>query len=71
MFENKRLLSEPEACEYIGVKRNKLREFAKSCGAVRHIGSRVLYDKVVIDRVIDEASPDEVLCGNSNAAVVR
>lgn len=52
--ENKRLLSEKETCEYVSLSRSKCRSWAEEIGAVRHIGSRVLYDRTVIDRAIDE-----------------
>lgn len=52
--ECKRLMSEKETCEYVGLGRNKCRSWAAEIGAVRRIGSRVLYDRVVIDRAINE-----------------
>jgi len=58
----KRLLSEIEATEYTGLKRSKIREFGTKYNVIKHIGRRVLYDKQMIDRILDEATSDEVLC---------
>lgn len=57
----KRLLQEPEMKLYIGLGRNKAREFCESIGATVRIGRRVLYDKAVIDAAIDamKNSPKE------------
>ena len=52
----KRLLTEAEAMCFVGLRRTKLRQWAKDVGAVRHIGRRVLYDRVVLDRAVDELS---------------
>lgn len=49
----KRLLQEPEMKLYIGLGRNKAREFCESIGATVRIGRRVLYDKEVIDSALD------------------
>ena len=48
-----RLLSMAELKAYTGRGRTKAREWAKSIGAVRKIGTRVLYDKRVIDAALD------------------
>ncbi len=53
-FDGKRLLSESEAREYIGLGRIRCREYCEKIGAVRRIGKRVLYDRTVIDRALDE-----------------
>lgn len=50
----KRLLDSVEVCAYLGLGRNRGVEFAKSIGAERKIGRRCLYDKVVIDKVLDK-----------------
>lgn len=52
-YEGKRLLSEMEGMAYVGLQRNKFRSWAAEIGAVRHIGRRVLYDRVTIDRACD------------------
>lgn len=54
-----RLLSLSEAQMYCGLGRNTTRKWCDEIGATRHIGSRVLYDRVVIDKAID-ASNEEV-----------
>ncbi len=50
----KRLLTEREAMDYLGVKRTKLREYAEEIKCIKHIGKRVLYDKTIIDKALDE-----------------
>lgn len=54
LMNGKRLLNVSEFCLYTGLGRTKGGAWAKEIGAVRHIGRRVLFDRVVIDRVIDE-----------------
>lgn len=49
-----RLLHLNELQIYIGLGRNKAIEWGKSIKADVHIGRRVLYDRVVIDKVLDE-----------------
>ncbi len=49
----KRMLSEHEAEDYLGLSRSKLREFAEENNCVIHIGRRILYDKTIIDKAID------------------
>lgn len=51
--ENVRLLSLTEAQLYCGLGRNTTRKWCEEIGAVRRIGSRVLYDRVVIDNAIN------------------
>lgn len=50
----KRLLTEAEAMCFVGLRRTKFRQWAAEIGAVRHIGRRVLYDRVVLNRAVDE-----------------
>ena len=50
----KRLLDVSEMCSYLSLGRNRGVEFARSIGAERKIGRRSLYDKVTIDRYLDE-----------------
>lgn len=50
----KRLFDATEVCAYLSLGRNKGIEFAKSIGAERKIGRRCLYDKAVIDRILDD-----------------
>ena len=54
-----RLLSLSELQDYLGLGRNKAIEWGKSIKADVHIGRRVLYDKSVIDRVLDRMGRDE------------
>lgn len=50
---DKRMLSEKEAQDYLGLKRVKCREFGEKINAVKHIGRRVLYDRKIIDDALD------------------
>ena len=54
----KRMLSEKEAQEYLGLKRGKCREFGEKVKAVKHIGRRVLYDRLVLDAALDSLDAD-------------
>ena len=53
-----RLLSLSELQDYLSLGRNKAIEWGKSIKADVHIGRRVLYDRVVIDKVLDEMRKD-------------
>lgn len=55
----KRLLSAREAAAYIGQGTTNARVWLESIGARRNFGRRVVYDKVVIDRAIDEMAAAE------------
>jgi hypothetical protein len=57
---NKRFLNVAELSEYIGLGKTKTREFGAKHGAVRKLGSRTLYDRVVIDKVLDDMGKEEV-----------
>ena len=61
-YEGKRLFTEADGMNYVGLHRSKFRKWAAGIGAVRHIGRRVLYDRIVIDRAIDamQADPSDV-----------
>lgn len=50
----KRLLNVSELCAYLNLGRNKGMEFAKEIGSEVKIGRRSLYDKIKIDKAIDE-----------------
>lgn len=50
----KRLFSLEEGIEYTGLKRTKFRAWAVEIGALVKIGGRALYDKKVIDEVLDQ-----------------
>jgi len=49
----KRLLDAVEVCSYLSLGRNRGVEFAKEIGAMRKVGRRTLFDKVIIDRYLD------------------
>ena len=55
----KRLLSEKEAQEYLGLKRNKCREYGEKIKCKRHIGRRVLYDRYIIDVALDAMGAEQ------------
>lgn len=48
-----RLLSMKDLLRYTGLGQNKARTWAEEVGAVRHIGTRVLFDKPTIDAALD------------------
>jgi len=50
----KRLLSSREAAAYLGLGLTSTRRFCDSIGATRRFGSRVLFDRLVIDKALDE-----------------
>ncbi len=52
---DKRLLTWSEGCSYTGLGRSYFRTWSESIGAVIKLGKRVLFDKDVIDRMIDAA----------------
>lgn len=50
---SKRMLTQKEAQEYLGLKQAKCREFGEQINCIRRIGRRVLYDKFIIDKALD------------------
>lgn len=52
-FANKRLLNAKEICIYIGMGKNQARKYMDKIGATRRFGGRVLFDKNVIDKALD------------------
>ena len=58
-YANKRLLDTKEACNYTGLGPTKIREWGKEIGAIKHIGRRVLFDRVILDKFIDAAGEEE------------
>lgn len=62
-IENARLLTLEESCTVLGMGRNRTREWCDRHGATRRLSPRMVrYDKVVINRVLDEmarAATDE------------
>lgn len=54
MYEGKRLLNMQEVCNYTGLGPTKARKWAREIGALKHIGRRALFDRVVIDKAIEQ-----------------
>lgn len=54
-FEGVRMLSTDEGVAYSGLGRSTFRKWADEIGATRKIGARVLFDRLVIDKALDEA----------------
>ena len=55
-----RLLSLREAAVYVGIGLDSCRAWCKQIGAEKRIAPRVVrYDRVVIDRAIDEAGEND------------
>lgn len=49
----KRLMNIEELCEYVGMGKSYTFKWAKEHGLARKIGRRTLYDKVLVDELID------------------
>lgn len=49
-----RLLKLPAACQYTSMGRNKFLKWADEVGCVKRYGGSVFYDKLIIDRAIDQ-----------------
>ena len=49
-----RMLDINSLCVYISMGKTRATEFGERCGAKRKIGKRTLYDKKIIDKVLDE-----------------
>lgn len=52
-LDGKRLLDVKELAAYTGLGLTRAAEYGKALGAVYRIGRRVLYDRKIIDRAID------------------
>lgn len=50
---DKRMLTIYEASQYLGLGTKTARKYMEQIGAVRKFGSRVLFDKYVIDQALD------------------
>lgn len=57
IYQGKRLLNLEEFITYTSMGRVKGKAWAKEIGAMKHIGRRVVFDRVVIDKVLDEIEP--------------
>lgn len=58
IYQGKRLLNLQEFSNYTGLGKTKGREWAEKHGAIRHIGRRLLFDRFVIDRVLNEGKEE-------------
>ena len=57
--KNKRMLGIDEASQYIGMGRNYTRELMRQIGAERHFGRRVLFDKQIIDKALNQLGKED------------
>lgn len=55
-YDGIRMFSIDEGVTYTGLGRSTFRKWTQEIGAVRKIGSRVLYDRAVIDSALDAAA---------------
>lgn len=60
VLSDKRLLDASEVCLYLSLGRNKGIEFAKEIGSEVKVGRRCLYDRVKIDKYLDQLTEVEV-----------
>lgn len=51
--DNKRLMTLEETQDYLSLGRVKAYNWCQEIGALRKIGTRVLIDKTVVDKVLD------------------
>lgn len=56
---DKRMLTIYEASQYLGLGTKSARKYMEQIGAVRKFGSRVLFDKNVIDQELDRKKAEE------------
>lgn len=49
-----RLMGANELSKYLSLGKTNAIKFGKSCGALRRIGKRVVYDREVIDTAIEQ-----------------
>lgn len=59
IYQGKRLMNLEEFLKYTSMGRVRGKAWAKEIGAMKHIGRRVVFDRVVIDRVLDEMDTKE------------
>lgn len=52
-LKGKRMFSRSEGAAYCGIGTTRFTEWARSIGAEKRFGSRVLFDKFVIDAALD------------------
>ena len=60
-IEDARLLDSTALQAFLSLGRSTAVEYARSIGAERRFGKRVLYDKVVINAALDKAEAGEQL----------
>ena len=53
----KRMLTEKEAQIYLNMSRATCRKFGEDCGAVKKIGRKILYDKPILDKALENLEP--------------
>ncbi len=53
-MEFKRLMNVSELCEYISMGKSRAVTWGKAIGAEKRIGRRLLFDRVIVDKAIDE-----------------
>lgn len=54
----KRMMNIEELCEYIGMGKTYTSKWAKEHGLTVKIGRRTLYDKVLVDKLIDDLNKE-------------
>lgn len=54
----KRMMNIEELYEYIGMGKTYTSKWAKEHGLARKIGRRTLYDKVLVDKLIDDLNKE-------------
>lgn len=59
-FDEVRLMSRQEAARYCGLGVATVRAWCDEIGATWQIGSRVLFDRVAIDKAIDAMARDNI-----------
>ncbi|MBQ6094393.1 MAG: polyprenyl synthetase solanesyl diphosphate synthase [Lachnospiraceae bacterium] len=55
-IEGKRMLGIDEAAKYLGLGKVVTRAWMDEIGATRKFGRRVLFDKQIIDRALDQSA---------------
>lgn len=52
-IEGVRMMNSEQGQKYVGLGRHSFRKWADQIGATRRFGSRVMFDKNVIDKALD------------------
>lgn len=53
-ISDKRMLNIKEVCIYTGMGQTRARQYMDTIGATKQFGRRVLFDKTVIDKALNE-----------------